>query len=80
MKKKRAILQYHSIKPRGRKKARWRFTFKSPAGKTLVKSTSTFASKRAAERGFVAMIKFIATNEYQVSSASEPVNRSLANN
>ena len=80
MKRKQAVLEYHLTKPRGRKKPRWSFTFKSPAGKTLIESPHSFASKRAAERGFVSMIKFIASNEYQIVSADEAMDRALANN
>jgi hypothetical protein len=80
MKRKRAILEYHLSKPRGRKKARWRFTFKSPEGHTLVASAATFASRRAAERGFVSMIKFIATNQYQIGGAHKSTDKSVANN
>jgi|SoiMethySBSTD1v2_1073268.scaffolds.fasta_scaffold385685_3 uncharacterized protein YegP (UPF0339 family) len=71
MNKKQAVLEYQLTHTHDRSKPQWRFAFKSPEGETLVESPTSFGSKRAAEECFIAMIKSIAANEYQITTAGD---------
>jgi hypothetical protein len=65
MKNKTPVLEYCMARKNGRK-ARWVFKFRSPQGDTLIESRKAFASKMQAEKGFVSLMKSVATNQYTV--------------
>ncbi len=75
---KRVILEYRVAKPNRGEKAKWGFRFKTPAGRTLIESGKEFSSLAEAEKGFVSLVKSIATNQYQVSYPDQ--NMSVVNN
>jgi len=65
MKNKTPVLEYCMASKSGRK-PRWVFRFRSPQGDTLIESRKAFASKTQAEKGFVSLMKSVATNQYTV--------------
>ena len=66
MKNNCPVLEYYVGQPKRTRKARWGFRFKTAAGDLLISSPNTFSSKANAERGFVSLIKSVATNQYCV--------------
>ena len=67
MKNKSAILEYCVARRDGRRK--WGFCFKTPDGQTLIESLQQYDSQAKAEKGFIKMVKSIATNDYSISIA-----------
>lgn len=80
MKKTRVILEYCEAKSAGRRGGKWGFRFKTSDGSTLVESEQKFGSLEQAEKGFVALMKSIATNEYTVDYPEGAQNSSVSNN
>src|SRR5437660_4927817 len=66
MKSKLPVLEYSVVGKTSRKKGKWTFRFKTPAGAILMESAFRFGSRAEAERGFVSVIKSVATNQYNV--------------
>jgi uncharacterized protein YegP (UPF0339 family) len=66
MKNLSPVLEYRAVRTKQGKRARWSFRFRTPAGEVLMESAKVFGSKAQAERGFVALIKSVASNGYTV--------------
>ena len=73
MKNKTAVLEYCVARKRGQK-ARWAFRFRTPEGDTLMQSAKVFASKAQAEKGFIRLIKSVATNQYKIEYPNHSTN------
>ena len=65
MKNKTPVLEYCVANPNG-KKAKWMFKFSTPKGETLIESAKAFTSRTQAEKGFISLMKCVATNQYKV--------------
>ena len=65
MKTKTSVLEYCVARKQGGK-PRWLFKFRTPEGDTLIQSAKAFGSKIQAEKGFISLIKSVATNQYKV--------------
>ncbi len=70
MKNKTAVLEYR-ITEQGGVRGKWGFRFKSPEGAVLMESVELYDSLEQAERGFVRLIKTVATNQYTIEHNSE---------
>ena len=70
MKTRSAVLEYCVIQSRGRRK--WGFRFKSGNGRVLMDSVKKYPSQCEAEKGFISLIKRIASNQYKVDSSKSP--------
>ncbi len=67
MKTKLPVLEYSSVGGTTGKRGQWTFRFITPGGVILIESGANFSSKAEAERGFVSLIKSVASNEYRVT-------------
>jgi hypothetical protein len=68
MKSRQAILEYCEKPAKNGRKREWGFRFKTGEGKVLMESQGGFSSLGHAEKGFLAMIKSIATNKYSIAT------------
>ena len=68
MKRRQAILEYSARPAKNGRKKEWGFRFKTKTGKVLMESQRRFSSLDRAEKGFLAMIKSIATNQYSITT------------
>lgn len=68
----KAVLEYCATETDG-ESPEWGFRLKTSDGQTLIESTTAFDSQAEAERGFVSMVKLIATNQYTVHTSALPV-------
>ncbi len=66
MKSKLPVLEYAAGSTAPRKSSKWGFRFRTAEGAVLIESPLTFRSQSEAERAFLSLIKFIATNQYKV--------------
>jgi uncharacterized protein YegP (UPF0339 family) len=66
MKNQDSVLEYCVAKKKSHRKPQWTFKFRTPEGETLVQSAKPFASRSEAERGFISLIKSVATNQYKI--------------
>src|SRR5438552_3777622 len=78
MKTNHPVLEYCRASATGRKPARWGFRFRTAEGGILIESAKRFASKAQAERGFISLIKSVATNQYQVEYPQQATFRTVA--
>ena len=64
------MLEYCVTHSRGRRK--WGFRFKSRNGRVLINSVRKYPSRCEAEKGFISLIKSIASNQYKIDSSKPP--------
>lgn len=69
MKRKQAVLEYCAT-PVGGRRGQWGFRFKDTDGRIVMDSRGGYPSLNKAERGFVSLVKSIASNQYSVAVAS----------
>jgi uncharacterized protein YegP (UPF0339 family) len=72
MKSKLPVLEYSVVGRTPGKRGKWTFRFRTPEGGVLIESGAKFSTKAEAERGFVSLIKSVASNEYQVDYPKVP--------
>ena len=76
MKSRQAILEYCEKPAKNGRKREWGFRFKTTEGKVLMESQGGFSSLGHAEKGFLSMVKSIATNQYSIATElAKPVTR-----
>ena len=68
---KHAFLEYCVSPTNTRSGSGWRFRFKTPDDRTLMESIR-FDSRAKAEAAFLAMTKFLATNQYTIHWRTTP--------
>src|ERR1043166_1894281 len=68
MNSKRPVLEYSVVRETHSDKPSWGFRFTTPEGNLLMESPKMFTSRAEAERGFVSIMKSVATNQYIVGS------------
>src|SRR5437899_8959299 len=66
IKSKLPVLEYSAGPTTPRKSPKWGFRFRTAEGAILIQSPLAFRSKSEAERAFLTLIKFVATNQYTV--------------
>ena len=67
-----AILEYCFEENNPAGNGSWSFKLTSPEGETLMESSQAFETQSEAEKGFVSMVKLIASNHYTVSFGHFP--------
>jgi len=72
IKSKLPVLEYSAGPTTPRKSPKWGFRFRTAQGAILIQSPLAFRSKSEAERAFLSLIKFVATNQYTVECPKPP--------
>ena len=71
MKELKAVLELCRKDAGGVAGSRWGFRFNSPTGEVLMESAATYDSRDEAEAAFVAILKQIAVNDYEVRGPAQ---------
>jgi len=72
IKTKLPVLEYSTASTTPRKSRKWGFRFRTAEGAILIQSPLSFRSQSEAERAFLSLIKFVATNQYTVECPKPP--------
>ena len=72
IKSKLPVLEYSAGPTTPRKSPKWGFRFRTAEGAILIQSPLAFRSQSEAERAFLSLIKFVATNQYTVECPKPP--------
>jgi hypothetical protein len=75
MNNKRPVLEYCLLRATQSGQPTWGFRFTTSEGDLLMESPKTFNSRAEAERGFVSMLKAVASNQYTVEGPEYSRNR-----